>query len=138
MENTDKKVHYILIACGVIGIIIILAGSYFIYRMNPAEPVVIDPIQNTDTIEKESPIVFSASSFSAVVSNIDGDTLTVTKEDGSTENYSMSVFAGIYDNRVIDTMKPITFKDIENGMKVQISRTVNESDKTWVISLSVY
>ena len=133
----DKKINYILIGCGVIGAIIILAGSYILFRMNPEEAVVIDSVQNTQNTEKPE-IVFSAGSFSAVVSNIDEDTLTVTKEDGSTENYSTSAFVGLYDNRVRDSMKPITFKDIEKGMKVQISRTVNESDKTWVISLSVY
>lgn len=132
----DKKINYILIGCGVIGIMIILAGSYILFRMNPEEAVVIDPIQNTQNTEKPE-IVFSAGSFSAEVSNIDGDIVTITKEDGSTENYSTSAFVGIYDNRVRDSMKPITFKDIEKGMKVQISRTVNESDKTSVDTLVV-
>ena len=142
----DKKIKYILIGCGVIGIMIILAGSYILFQMNPVSVLVQDTVQkkvrNTGNVglpTETQPTVFNSSSFSAVVSDITEETLTVIKEDGSTENYATTgIYIVLYDKRISGEMKPITLKDIGKGMKVQVSKTTNNKDTSEMISVSLY
>lgn len=135
----DKKINYILIGCGVIGAIIILAGSYMLYRMNPESDVVqVENIQPPVSAEVPPAVVITGDSYGGVVASIIDEKIILTKDDGSTEEFLKTDFSNIYDNRLRDAMNPVTFQDIEEGMKVRVSITTNQSDMTAVKSLVIF
>ena len=132
----NKKINYILIGCGVIGIMIILAGSYILFRMNPESAVVIDPVQNTEN--KDTELVFTANSHSGTIESVSDEKVVIANEDGSVEEYSINENMYMYDNRVRDEMKPIEIGDLEKGMRVQISKTTSNADQSENIIITLY
>lgn len=133
----DKKVNYILIGCGVIGIIIILAGSYLLYKTNQ----VSDVFEVTNTSRQDLPsstTVATAISYSGVITMVANEKITLIKDDGSTEEFVLSDSIGMYDNRVRDAMKPVKISDIKKGARIQISKTTDNTDNSENISLTLY
>ncbi len=88
--------------------------------------------------EESPPIVFKSNSYSGIVKSVSDEKIAIAKEDGSMEEYSLSPNIYVYDNRVRDAMKPITFQDIEKGMRAQISKTTNNNDSSENITLTLY
>ena len=88
--------------------------------------------------EESSPVVFKSNSYSGIVKSVSEEKIVIVKEDGNTEEYSLGPNIYIYDNRVRDAMKPITFQDIEKGMRAQISKTTNNNDSSENITLTLY
>lgn len=78
------------------------------------------------------------SSFGGKVTAVNGESITITKTDGTTVDYPLKTFVGIYDNRTEGTIKPLKKQDVTVGMAVRVLYTLNQPDKTDVIDLMVY
>lgn len=133
----DKKVHYILIGCGVIGIVIILAGSYLLYKTNYVSDVFY--VKNTPRQDLPSfTTVATSVSYSGVITKVTNEKIVLTKDDGSTEEILLSDSIGMYDNRVRDAMKPIKISDIKKGARILISKTTDNTESSENVSLTLY
>lgn len=104
------------------------------------------PVAVPDDVRKDMPAPTSEtplpgetpSSFGGIISAVSGDTVTITKKDGTTVDYAFKTIVGIYDNRVAGTIKPLKKDAVTVGMAVRVLYTLNQADKTDVIDLMVY
>lgn len=133
----DKKINHILIGCGIVGVVIILVGSYILYRTNPD---LLLEVENTNErelppAEEVSPVTFTANSYSGTVKSTNEEKITIEKEDGSTEEYLWSDIFSVYDNSVIDSMMPIKKQDLKKDTSVQVSITVNDKNEAQAVNI---
>lgn len=130
----DKKKILLLVGGGAFIVIIALVTQYLTMISAVKKDVVIPQ----PAITENEPVVFTANSYSGTIQSIDAEKIVIAKAEGGTEEYVSKDITHLYDNRVLDTMKPIKVEDLQQGMQVQISLTTNQIDDAMTVSLVLY
>lgn len=133
----DKK-KIVLLVGGVAVIVIVAVVTQYLAMQNKSKnQQVFLNMPPPTTVVEESPASV-AHSYSGTIQSIDAEKIVIAKAEGGTEEYVSKDITHLYDNRVLDTMKPIKVEDLQQGMQVQISLTTNQIDDAMTVSLVLY
>ncbi len=130
----DKK-KILLLVGGVAVIVIVAVATQYLAMKSNSQQVFLQMPPLTAT---EEPPAFIADSYSGTIQSVDSEKVVIAKVDGGTEEYVTKDIMNLYDNRILDTMKPIKVEDLQQGMQVQVSLTTNQADNTVTTSLVLY
>lgn len=131
----DKKKILLLVGGGALIVIVAVVTQYLAMKNkgygSPSGTLV-------PSVTEESKVFFTSTSITGTVQSINAEKVVITTVDGGTEEYISTDFISLYDDRARGVMQPIKFEDIKIGMRVQISVSTNQSDKTQTKSLIIY
>lgn len=133
----NKKKILLLVGGVAVMVIVAIVTQYLAMKNKSKNQQVFLNMPPPTTVVEESPASV-AHSYSGTIQSVDSEKIVIAKEDGGTEEYASKDIAHLYDNRVLDTMKPIKVEDLQQGMQVQISLTTNQIDNTVTVSLVLY
>lgn len=130
----NKKKILLLVGGAAVIVIVAVVTQYLAMR----SVIKKDAGISQPVAEDNKPVVFTANSYSGTIASVSAEKVVIEKEDGGAEEYLINAGIHMYDNRVRDEMKPIKVGDLEKGMQVRVSTTLNTVDDAKVVSLTLY